>query len=60
MVEISLGKKLKTVSEKVARAKRPGVMAQVVEQLPTKHKAVSSNPSITKMRERERQRGREA
>jgi hypothetical protein len=34
-------------------------MAQVVEHLPIKHKALNSNPRTTKKRERERERERE-
>jgi hypothetical protein len=33
---------------KITKAKRAGGMTQVVEHLPSKHKAPSSNPSTTK------------
>jgi hypothetical protein len=38
------GRKLETLSNQT-KAKRTGSMAQVVEHLPSKHKAWSSNPS---------------
>jgi hypothetical protein len=39
-------------SSKITRAKRAGNVVQVVERLPSKHKAMSSNPSTTKKRKK--------
>jgi hypothetical protein len=45
-VQTGLGKKQNLIF-KITRGKRAGGMAQVVECLPSKHKALSSNPSTT-------------
>jgi hypothetical protein len=45
MVQASLGKKPNPIS-KIIRAKEAGVIAQAVDQLPNKCKALSSNSSI--------------
>jgi hypothetical protein len=47
MVQANLGKKQGTFS-KITRVKRAGGVAQVVEYLPHKHKALSSKPSTVK------------
>jgi hypothetical protein len=39
---------------KIATAKRAEVVSRMVDQLPSKHKALSSNSSITKKRKKER------
>jgi hypothetical protein len=43
MVQASLGKKRDLIS-KITRGKRAGGMTQAVEYLPSKYKALSSNP----------------
>jgi hypothetical protein len=47
MVQAGLGKKQHPIS-KTTRAKRGGGVAQVIECLPTKCKALSSNPRTAK------------
>jgi hypothetical protein len=53
MVQTSLGKKRDPIS-KITRAKRAGGVAQVVEPLPSKCKALSSNPKTKKKKKKER------
>jgi hypothetical protein len=57
MVQAGLSKKPDPIS-KITREKRAEGMAQVVEYLPSKHQAPSSNSSPTK-KERKKQRERE-
>jgi hypothetical protein len=40
--------KFKNLFKKITKTKSVGGMVQVVEHLPTKHKALNSNPSSTK------------
>jgi hypothetical protein len=51
MFQSSLGYKHNPIS-KINKAKRAGGMAQVVESLPSKFRAMSSNPSTTKKKKR--------
>jgi hypothetical protein len=44
----SPGQKHKTLSEKIAKTKRAGGVTEVAQSLPSKHKAISSNPSTRK------------
>jgi hypothetical protein len=44
----------KILLQKINNAKRTGWVAQVVEHLPSKHKALSSTPSTTKKKKRRR------
>jgi hypothetical protein len=45
----------KTLSKKQTKAKRVGGVTQVVEHLPSKHEALSSNSSTAKKQQEERQ-----
>jgi hypothetical protein len=53
MVQTSLGKKRDPIS-KITRAKRAGGVAQVVEPLPSKCKALSSNPKTKKKKKKKK------
>jgi hypothetical protein len=57
MIKACLNKKRNPIS-KITRVKRDGSVAQAVECLPSKKKALSSNPSIVKERKEERKRER--
>jgi hypothetical protein len=60
MVFDQLGtKSARSYEKKLIKAKRARGMAQVVEFLPTKHEALTSNPNIERQKERERERERE-
>jgi hypothetical protein len=48
MAQASLGKKQDPISKKTSQTKRAGDMAQVVDLLPSKWEALSSNPSTLK------------
>jgi hypothetical protein len=48
--------KHKTLFEKQPKARKARGLAQVVEHLPSKLKALCSNPNMTKKKERERER----
>jgi hypothetical protein len=39
---------------KITKTKRAGGMIQVIEHVPSKHKALNSNPSTTNKKERKR------
>jgi hypothetical protein len=55
VAQAGLGKKRDPIS-KITREKRPRVMAQVVEHLPSKCQALSSNPSIAKKKKKKKKR----
>jgi hypothetical protein len=46
--------KIKTLSQKYPIQKRAGRVAQIVESLPIKHEALSSNPSAAKKKKKEK------
>jgi hypothetical protein len=58
VVQADLGKKQEPIF-KITRVKGAGSMTQLVKHLPSKHKALSKNPSFTRKKEKKKKRKKE-